>query len=139
MLSPLHKALLKVKIDLLGFPYRVKFVKEMFEKFGVFGCGGIAAGEIDLDNDVTNADLMATLLHEMLELMVRKTETRVEHDIITKFEVFFFSLMANNPELMRLMIDEIEKAKKAKVKPTKTGGTKKAKKLVSRSKKEGRR
>lgn len=116
----LQDKLQRCKVYLLGFPYRIKFVKGMLDKFHVAGCSGIFSGEIDLEPDITPADICAALCHELVELFLAKTETAVDHNVITKLEVFMMDLFIHNPELVRVILEETEKINSSEKRGKKT-------------------
>ena len=117
----------KLTIDILGFPYKVQFVEELMARFQVCGCANIWGGEIQLDPDVTTLDMFASLFHEILEVMCRKTETKCDHELIGRMETFFMMILINNPELIEMALHA---AKTKEGKSLKNRRTKKAKGLV---------
>ena len=93
----------------MGFPYKVSFVKDLIQRFGIVGCGSVWGADIQIDPSVTNLDILSSVLHEAVEIMFRKTGTRYKHEIIEKFEVFMMMLIIENPELMELILETAKK------------------------------
>lgn len=128
----LHQKIEKLDIDVLGFPYKVSIMVDLMKKFNVNGCASIWGSEIQIDPDVSNLDLFATVIHEILELMARKTETKCEHELISRFETFFMMILIRNPELVEMILDVAKK----ETRPSKDFRKKKIKGMVQGSKRK---
>lgn len=107
--KPLRKKIENLSIDILGFPYKVEFVKDLIKRFNVAGCASIWGSEIQIDPEVSNLDIISSLLHEIIEVMLRKTETKYEHELVSRFETFLMLLLIDNPELMEIAIETAKK------------------------------
>jgi hypothetical protein len=117
-------------LDVLGFPYKVKFVEDLVSRFNITGCASVWGSDIQLDPSVSNLDILSSLLHEVIEVMLRKTETKFEHELVTRFETFLMLLIIDNPELMELILETTKKEGG----PIKGRTKKRAKELVKRRK-----
>jgi hypothetical protein len=127
------KKIENLSLDIFGFPYHITFVPELIQRFNCAGCGAVWGNEIQIDPSIPNLDILASILHEIIEVMFRKTETKYEHDMISKIEIFLMSLIIENPELMELIIETAKKEGG----PLKKGYKKGAQKLVKRYKGKG--
>lgn len=130
----LLKKLSDLNLDILGFPYKITFVKDMVAKFNITGCASVWDSDIQIDDGIGNLDTLSSILHEIIEVMFRKTETEYKHDTISKIETFMMSLIIENPELMEIIVETAKKEGG----PIKGGLKKRAKKLVKGHKRTGR-
>ena len=130
------KSLLKkienLNLNVLGFPYTVEFEKDLISRFNVTGCASVWGSKIQIDSSVSNLDILSSLLHEIIEVMFRKTETKYEHEIIARFEIFLMTVIIENPELLRLILETAKKEGG----PLKGGLKKRATQLVKRHKRK---
>ncbi len=124
--KPLRKKIEELEIDVLGFPYQVKFVEDLIKRFNITGCANVWGDEIQIDPDVTNLDVISCIFHEIIEVMMRKTETKCEHELISRFETFLMMILIRNPELVELALDVAKKEGKS----LKNSGKKAIKALV---------
>ena len=105
----LIKKLEQMNLDVLGFPYKVYFVKDLISRFNVTGCASVWGSDIQIDPSVSNLDILSSILHEIVEVMLRKTETKFDHEIVSRFETFLIMLFVENPELMELILETAKK------------------------------
>ena len=61
-------------------------------RFSICGCASAWGKEIQVDSSLPSLDTMATIFHEIIETMMRKTETKFDHELITRFEIFLMML-----------------------------------------------
>jgi len=121
-------------LDILGFPYQVKFVEDLLKRFNITGCANVWGDRIEIDPDVTNLDVLSCIFHEIVEVMMRKTETKCEHELISRFETFLMMIIIRNPELVELALDVAKKEGKS----LKNSGKKALKELVASGKRKGK-
>lgn len=98
-----------LNLDILGFPYKVNFEENLIGRFNVTGCASVWGSDIQIDPSVSNLDILSSLLHEIIEVMFRKTDTEYKHEIISRFEIFLMLLIIDNPELMELILETAKK------------------------------
>ena len=63
--------------------------------------------KIVIDSTLQSSDFVSTFLHEVLEVINRRSETKIEHDKITQLENGLYNFIANNPKLMYTLLEEI--------------------------------
>lgn len=107
--KPLRKKIEQLPIDILGFPYQVEFVPDLIKRFNIAGCANVWGSEIQIDPEVSNLDIFSSIFHEIIEVMLRKTATKYEHELVSRFETFLMLLLVDNPELMELAIETAKK------------------------------
>jgi len=66
--------------------------------------------------------------------MMRKTETKCEHELISRFETFLMMILIRNPELVEIALDVAKKEGKS----LKNSGKRAIKALVESSKRKGK-
>lgn len=132
--KPLHKKIEELEVDILGFPYHVKFIEDLIKRFNISGCANVWGDRIEIDPDITNLDVLSCIFHEIIEVMMRKTETKCEHELISRFETFLMMIIIRNPELVELALDVAKKEGKS----LKNSGKKALKDLVERSKRKSK-
>lgn len=128
--KPLRKKIESMKFNILGFPYKVEFVKDLIKRFNITGCASVWGSEIQIDPEISNLDVLSAIFHEIIEVMLRKTETKYEHELVSRFETFLMLLFVDNPELMELALETTKKEGK----PLRDRSTKGIKALVKRRK-----
>jgi hypothetical protein len=130
----LLKKLERMNLAILGFPYKITFVKGLIDRFNVTGCAQVWGDEIQIDSGVTPLDTLSSILHEIIEVMFRKTETKYEHEIISRFEILMMMFIIENPELMEVILETAKKETRSyKNRPKEI-----AKRLVTGGKRKGR-
>lgn len=113
----LFKRLNKIGIVILGFYYTISAVKDLIIKFNKVALTGTYRGTIEIDDNITNLEVVSALIHEAIEIMCVKNQIDLDHNVISKLEVMFMNLIISNPELFKLalgVIVEEEKKKKSR-------------------------
>lgn len=105
----LTKKIENLDLDILGFRYKVSFVKGLIDRFNITGCASVWGSDIQIDPSISSLDILSSILHEILEVMLRKTDTKFEHEIIGKLETFLIMLFVDNPELMEIILETTKK------------------------------
>jgi hypothetical protein len=105
----LIKKIENLNLDILGFPYKVNFVEGLITRFKTTGCAAVWGSDIQIDPDISNLDILSSILHEIIEVMFRKTDTPYKHEIISRIETFLMLLLIDNPELMELALETAKK------------------------------
>lgn len=131
--KPLLKKIENLDIDILGYPYKISFVEKLIERFNTTGCASVWGNDIQIDPSVTNLDILGTLLHEAMEVMLRKTETKYDHELVSRLEVLLMMFIIKNPRLMELILETTKKEARS----LKSGAEKKAKRMVKVRKRQG--
>lgn len=101
----------KFGVNLSGFKYKIKFNPTLLDKFSVAGVTGVFTGDMELDSTCTKNDMISTIIHESIEVMLRKNEIHVEHETITKLENILFRYFGDNKKLLQLLIRNIDEKK----------------------------
>lgn len=122
----LQKKVTNLHLNVLGFPYKVIFEEELINRHNLTATASVWGSEVHVDPSITNLDILSSILHEIIEVMFRKTETKYEHEIISRIEIFLMALIIENPELMELIVETAKKEGG----PIKGGFKKRAKALV---------
>lgn len=92
------------KVHVLGFTADVEFVEELVEDGDqCYGCYYPARDLIKIlhGDGVSHEKQLATLIHEIFELIVDKMEMGTKHRDITTLESAIFTVFRHNPELSR--------------------------------------
>ncbi len=103
-----YKKLQDLGIQILGFPYTIRFSNDLLDKFNTGGVTSIAQGDMVIDSTITKVDMCSVILHEYLEVAARRMELNLKHNVVSKLEVIFYLLMKNNVELIKYMLKVIE-------------------------------
>jgi hypothetical protein len=106
----------------------------LIKRFSVTGCASVWGDEIQIDPDITNLDILSCIFHEIIEVMMRKTETKYDHELISRFEIFLMMILIRNPELMEIALETAKKEGKS----LKNSGKKALKELVASGKRKGK-
>lgn len=107
--NKLIQKLKNLQISIFGFPYTLYFESDLMSRFNVTGCASVWGSDIRVDSALGSLDTCSTILHEIIETMFRKTETKYEHDIVAKFETFMMATIIENPELMEAIVEAAKK------------------------------
>ena len=83
---------MKKSVRILGHDYKV-IVRE---DLGAFGKSCLSAGQIYIDPDSTNEQLISTLIHEAIEMINAQLELGMNHQAICGIETGIYQFLTEN-------------------------------------------
>lgn len=95
----------RVSLKLQGSLVPIAFKARLLERHQVCGQTDFYNENILLDANLTEAETLSTILHEIMEFLNKKHKLGLEHDIICSLEALLFDVMANNPAYIEVLLD----------------------------------
>jgi len=93
-------------IRILGLDYKIELYGE---RAGIHDAGQVLLGQavIQLSESINNPDhLKSVLIHEIIEALNYRLELKLDHNVITSLEAGFFQIIQDNPEFLKLFLEE---------------------------------
>lgn len=99
-----------IKIGGTNFVIGIK--NRVLERFKVAGQTDFFNDTILLEANLTEANTLVTLLHEMLECISRKYYLDLPHELIDSLETNLFEALVNNPNVLKELLTYSKKINK---------------------------
>jgi hypothetical protein len=95
-------------VNICGTPFSVTFEHDLVDRYGILGQVHHFKNDIRLESDASDSITISTLLHEILEVIVRRREIKLEHTDITNIEVDLLGVLQYNTGLLRKILDILD-------------------------------
>jgi len=102
----------KLVIDIAGVLFTVITEAEMIERFGMQGQIDFRTNQIVLDPDMSSRDTLTVLIHEVVEGIIRRYQANIPHETIVFLECSLFTVLMDNPKMLRILLEEAETGKR---------------------------
>jgi hypothetical protein len=104
----LNKAIIKVG----GTNYTIGIKNRVLERFKVAGQTDFFNSTILLEANLTEGNMLITMLHEMIECFSRQYYMDIPHELISEMEAHLFDVLIDNPLVLKLLLEYAYKNQK---------------------------
>jgi hypothetical protein len=92
------------KIRIGGTNFAVGIKSRVLERFKVAGQTDFFNDTILLEANLTEANTLVTVLHEIIECISRKYYLDLPHELINGLETYLFDALVNNPNILQELL-----------------------------------
>ena len=95
-----------MKINILGHEYNLEAEEGMYFNSNNYGLHSLAKLQITYDPDMKETVYREAIFHELFEALNYWVDTDLEHHKLTILSASLFSILKNNPELLKLLFGD---------------------------------